>query len=157
MPSGSITEEIAASSAHVFAFLHDYSRRLEWDTLLSAAYLEPPATRAALGAISVCIGRLHVGRIPIRARYVAFRPPELAAVEMINRPPFFESFAASIRHEELGIGRSSVTYRFNFRAKPRPLRFALHPIMRLVLRVETKKRLASLRRFFADGALFSPA
>ena len=156
MPTGSVTEEIAASSAEVFALLHDYARRLEWDTLLSAAYLEPPATHAELGATSVCIGKRHLGGIAIRTRYVAFRPPQLAAVEMLNQPPFFDSFAASIRHQELGPARSSVTYRFTFRAKPRWLCFVLHPAMRLVFRFETQKRLAALRRFFADGGLVSP-
>lgn len=147
MPTGSVTEEIAASSAEVFALLHDYSRRLEWDTLLRAAYLEQ-ARRAELGAISVCAGKWHLGGIAIRSRYVAFRPPRLAAVEMINRPPFFASFAASIRHQDLGPTRSSVTYRYTFTAKPRVLRFVLHPVMALVFRAETRKRLAALKAFF---------
>lgn len=149
MPTRVVTEEIAASSAEVFALLHDYSRRLEWDTLLSAAYLEEPAVRAELGAISVCVGKRHLGGIAIRTRYVAFRPPQLAAVEMLNQPPFFASFAASIRHQDLGPACSSVTYRFSFTAKPRLLRVVLHPVMQLVFRLETKKRLTALRRFFA--------
>src|SRR5262245_3699628 len=148
MPTGTVTEEIGASSVEVFALLHDYSRRLEWDTLLSAAYLEPPATHAAQGTTSVCVGKRHLGRIAIRTRYVAFRSSQLAAVEMLNQPPFFESFAASIRHQELGPTRSSATYRFTFLAKPWWLRFMLHPVMQLVFRLETQKRLRSLRRFF---------
>ncbi len=148
MPTGTVTEEIAASAAEVFALLHDYSRRLEWDTLLSAAYLEPPATQAELGATSVCVGKRHLGTIAIRTRYVAFRPPQLAAVEMLNQPPFFATFAASIRHQDLGPARSLVTYRFIFRAKPRCLRFVLHPVMQLVFRLETRKRLTALRKFF---------
>jgi hypothetical protein len=147
MPTGVVTEEIPASSAEVFALLHDYSRRLGWDTLLRAAYLEQPATRAELGAVSVCVGRRRLGGIAIRSRYVAFRPPQLAAVEMLNQPPFFASFAASIRHQDLAPARSSVTYRFTFTAKPRLLRFVLHPIMTLIFRAETKKRLRALKAF----------
>ena len=150
MPTETVTEEIAASSAEVFALLHDYSRRLEWDTLLSAAYLEQPAEKAELGATSVCVGKRHLGGIAIRTRYVAFRPPQLAAVEMLNQPLFFASFAASIRHQDLGPARSSVTYRWTFAAKPRVLRFVLHPVMQLVFRLETKKRLAALKRFFVS-------
>lgn len=75
MPTGVVTEEIPASSQEVFALLHDYSRRLEWDTLLRAAYLEPPDIQAELGAVSVCVGRRRLGGIAVRTRYVAFRPP----------------------------------------------------------------------------------
>ena len=151
MPTGTVTAEIPASSAEAFALLHDYSRRLEWDTLLSAAWLEPPATQAAPGAISVCVGKRRLGGIPVRTRYVAFQPPRLAAVEMLNQPPFFESFAASIRHQDLGPSRSLVTYRFTFRAKPRCLRLVLHPVMQLAFRFETQRRLRALGGFFAAG------
>ena len=128
--------------------LHDYSRRLEWDTLLRATYLEGPPP-AKLGAVSVCIGKRHLGGMAIRTRYVAFRPGQLAAVEMLNQPPFFASFAASIRHHEIGPARSRVTYRFTFTAKPRVLRFVLHPVMNWVFRAETRKRLSALKNFFA--------
>lgn len=148
MPNGTVTEEIPASSAEVFALLHDYSRRLEWDTLLRAAYLEG-ADHAGLGAVSVCVGRRSLGGLAIRTRYVAFRPPTLAAVEMLNHPPFFASFAASIRHQDIGPARSQVTYRFTFTAKPRWLQVVLHPIMGRVFRAETGKRLCALREFFA--------
>ncbi len=148
MPTGAVTEEIAASSAEVFALLHDYSRRLEWDTLLRAAYLET-ADQAGPGVVSVCVGKRHLGGIAIRTRYVAFRPPRLAAVEMLNSPPFFATFAASIRHEDLGPARSSVTYRFTFTARPRILQFVLHPIMARVFQMETRRRLRALKGWFA--------
>lgn len=156
MPSGVVTTEIAASSAEVFALLHDYSRRLEWDTLLSAAYLEPPAARAGLGATSVCVGRSRHGRIAVRTRYVAFHPSQLAAVEMLGRSPFFASFAASIRHQDLGTARSSVTYRFTFRARPRWLRFVLEPIMGATFRRETRRRLVALQKFFLPPGTLRP-
>jgi hypothetical protein len=41
MPTTEIREIIPASADEVFELLHDYKRRLEWDTLLSEAYLEP--------------------------------------------------------------------------------------------------------------------
>ena len=45
---------------------------------------------------------------------MSFRPPEIAAVKMINRPAFFEKFAASIRHG-ISIGISSIVeYQYNF-------------------------------------------
>lgn len=149
MPSGTVSEQIPASSAEVFSLLHDYERRLEWDTLLQSAHLEGDFRAACLGATSVCTGKWYLGGIALRTRYVAFRPPELAAVEMVNRPPFFESFAASIRHQDLSPNESSATYRFTFSAKPGAVRFLIEPVMSWIFRMETRNRLKALRNHFS--------
>jgi hypothetical protein len=139
------------SSAVVFELLHDYDRRLEWDTLLKEARLTRGNTAAAKGATSLCVGKPFFGLIGIETRYLTFVPGSIAAVEMINRPPFFEHFAASIRHEELPEG-SRLTYKLNFSARPRFLRWLLHPIMLVALRHETRKRLAALAEFLGKDA-----
>jgi len=51
---GKVTETIPARSDEVFALIHDYNRRLEWDTLLRTAYLDDGHTQAAKGATAVC-------------------------------------------------------------------------------------------------------
>lgn len=134
------------SSADVFALLHDYSRRLEWDTLLREARLTRGHPVACLGATSLCVGRPWFGLIGIETRYVTFKPGELAAVEMINHPPFFTHFAASIRHQDNADG-SLATYKLQFTASPRCLRLLLHPIMLWQLRKETHRRLDALAAF----------
>jgi hypothetical protein len=70
-------------------------------------------------------------------------------VKMVNRPPLFEAFAATIRHEDNSDGSSSIEYKYNFTARPTWLRWLLHPAMGAVFRWETRKRLRALRRFFA--------
>jgi hypothetical protein len=148
MPHGTVHEIIPASSTEVFRVLHDYARRLEWDTLLQEAYLTNGHVEAQLGAVSVCRGKTSLGGMALKTRYISFRPPRLAAVEMINRPPFFEKFAATIRHSDLGNSSSSVEYIYSFTARPRWLRALLHPIMNLLFVRETKKRLRALKAFF---------
>ncbi len=129
MPHGSVTTIIPATSAEVFTLLHDYRRRLEWDTLLKDAYLCAEFTEARLRATSVCTGRWYLGGIALKTEYVSFNAPHVAAVKMLNRPLFFESFAATIRHNDLGDGSSTVEYRYNFTARPSWLRWMLHPVM----------------------------
>jgi hypothetical protein len=146
MPAASITQEMPCSSADVFSLLHDYSRRLEWDTLLREARLTRGCTIAQKGATSFCIGKHLGGCIGIETKYLTFKPGEVAAVEMINDTPFFSDFAASIRHTDTTTG-SLATYRFQFTARPRYLRWILHPVMRCVLQFETKKRLRALSNF----------
>ena len=149
MPQGSVTVDVPAPRAAVFQLLHDYDRRLEWDTLLRDARLCPGWSRAQLHATSVCTGRLFLGGIALKTEYISFNPPAFAAVKMLNRPPFFEAFAATIRHRDTPGGGSSVEYIYHFTARPRWLRWLLHPVMDAVFRWETRKRLRSLRRYFA--------
>lgn len=150
MPHGSITANIPASSAAVFRLLHDYERRLEWDALLQDARLCDCWPEAQLHATSICTGRWYLGGLALQTVYVSFKEPDVAAVKLINRRLFFDSFAASIRHQDLPDGSSSIEYTYNFNARPAWLRWLLHPIMSAVFRWETKKRLKSLRRFFKE-------
>jgi hypothetical protein len=123
MAHGEISVSLPAPSAVAFDLLHDYRRRLEWDTLLRAAYLEGDHATAGEGV------------------------PTLAAVKMVNAPPFFGAWAASIRHEDLSAHESRITYTFHFTARPRSLRFILEPVMKAVFIWETRKRLRSLRTY----------
>jgi hypothetical protein len=109
MPSATIHEQMPVPAAQVFNLLHDYSRRLEWDTLLCEARLTRGHTQAGPEATSLCVGRPWFGLIGIETRYIAFKPAEIAAVEMINHPPFFGSFAAPSAIRTTRTDRRSLT------------------------------------------------
>jgi hypothetical protein len=148
MPTAEIKETIPASAEAVFVLVHDYRRRLEWDTLLSEAYLEPEFEKSEKGAISVCRGKRILGGFAVRTEYVSFEKGKVAAVKMLNQPPFFETFAASIRHLKIDDENSEIIYKVNFTGKPRWLRPILDPLMRAVFTWETRKRLQALKKFF---------
>jgi hypothetical protein len=150
MPHGSLIETIPASSLEVFQLLHDYSRRLAWDTLLKDARLCEGVSKAQRHAKSLCVGRWYLGGVALETEYISFDSPRMAAVKMINRPRFFESFAATIKHQDRGDGTSTVEYRYFFTARPGWLRWLLHPLMTLIFRWETRKRLRGLRAWFVD-------
>ena len=150
MPSATVQQQMPVSSAEVFALLHDYSRRLEWDTLLREARLTRGHAQAGPSATSLCVGKPWFGLIGIETRYVTFKPGEIAAVEMINRPPFFDHFAASIRHQD-NDGGSLAIYKLQFTARPSWLRSMLHPFMLRELRRETHRRLEALAAFLSLG------
>ena len=147
MPIGTVQEMMPIGAVEVFDLIHDYDRRLEWDTLLCEAYIEPQYNAAGKGVITVCRGRRILGNIAIRTEYVTFERGRVAAVRMLDRTSVFDTFAASIRHLDLPEGRSTVVYKFNFSARPRYLRPILEPIMLIVLKWETRKRLSSLRDY----------
>lgn len=154
MPTAEIKETIPASADAVFALVHDYRRRLEWDTLLQEAYLEPEFAEAAHGAISVCRGKNILGGFAVRTEYVSFEKGKVAAVKMLNRPPFFHTFAASIRHFPVDENCSEIVYKVNFTVKPRWLCPLLNPFIRLVFTWETRQRLTALKKFFQSRRCF---
>jgi hypothetical protein len=149
---GSVSAIIPAPSHAVFDLLHDYSRRLEWDTLLRAAYLTDGHTAAGKGVTSVCVGRRSLGSLAFKTIYVTFERPTRAAVKLVNAPAWFETWAATIQHQDLSPQASRITYTFHFTARPRALRPLLDPLMERVFRWETEKRLIALQRFFARPA-----
>lgn len=150
MPHGSVSDTIPAPSTEVFRLVHDYDRRLEWDTLLQQASLSDGWAEAELHATSVCTGRWYLGGIALKTEYISFAPPSVAAVRMLNRPAFFETFAATIRHRDLGDGSSTIEYKYNFTSRPAWLRRLLDPAIAAIFRWETRKRLRSLRHWFSS-------
>ena len=148
MPTAEIKETIPASAEAVFDLIHDYKRRLEWDTLLQEAYLEPEFDKAKAGAVSVCRGKPILGGFALRTKYVSFERGKVAAIKMLNKPPFFDTFAASIRHFEIDENHSEIIYKVNFTGKPVFLRPLLHPLMKIIFLWETRKRLRALKNFF---------
>ncbi len=152
MAHGRVSAIIPAPSDAVFDLLHDYDRRLGWDTLLQAAYLDDGFTVAAKGATAVCVGRPWLGGIALKTVYVSFERPRLAAVKMVNAPPFFATWAASIRHEDRADGHSAIAYTFTFTARPRWCRAVLEPLLRLAFLWETRRRLRALAAHVRAGA-----
>jgi Polyketide cyclase / dehydrase and lipid transport len=135
-----VSEELPAPAEAAFDLLHDYSRRLQWDTLLRAASVD--ATPIAVGTGGVCTARRWLGGYSFHFRYVTFRRPEVAAVHLTSRPPFFTSWAASIRHRPLDGRRSLITYTMTFQCRPR----LVEPIAKGIFRRETRRRLHALAR-----------
>ena len=129
----------------VFEVLHDYGLRLRWDTMLSDARLLGGVAAAAKGVRSLCVGTWRSAFLPMETEYITFRPGEVAAVRLTNRPPVFERFAASIRHAPLPDSASRVTYTYSFRT--RPLASLLAPLVAGMLQRETIARLVARRNF----------
>jgi hypothetical protein len=152
MPKLTVKETLPTSCDEAFDVVHDYSRRLEWDTLLQAAFLDD-AERADVGVTAVCKGKTLLLGIEMRTIYVSFQSGKVAAVKLTNRAPFFDSFAASIRHIGLDDQRSELIYELNFKAKPAFLRPFLHPIMGRMLKWETRKRLRALKRYIDENRI----
>jgi hypothetical protein len=150
VPRGSHSIEIEASCDAVFDLVHDYGRRLDWDSMLSRAILID-ATDPAVGVRSLCVGTWRSAFLPFETEYVRFEPGRIAAVKLTNRPMFFEAFAATIRHEVIGEGRSRIAYIYSFRSRPKFLAVLLEPVLSFMLSREVRRRLHCLRTFLEQN------
>lgn len=134
-----VSQEMPADAARVFDTIHDYRHRLDWDTLLRKAETVDGAT-ADRGVVAVCTAKWWLGGYSFRTRYVSFDRPKVAAIKLESNPPFFAKWAASIRHEPAGPGRSVATYTMTFACRPR----WIEPLAKGMFRRETQKRLSAL-------------
>lgn len=141
---------INRSCGEVFDLIHNYERRLEWDTLLSKAILLEGAQTAGVGVKSLCVGKMSVGGLAFESQYITFEPGQVAAVKLTNLPPFFADFAASIRHQPITEKRSEVIYSFNFKARPAFLCWIFEPIMNWMFYKETQMRLKALKAYLEN-------
>ena len=139
--------DIRATPEVAFDLIHDYPRRLEWDPFLKEARLLEGAESAAVGVQARCTARNGFGGLVMETVYVSFDRPRVAAVKMTRGPAVLETFAASLRQDDVEAGITRVTYRFNFSTKPRWLRAILDPIAAALFRREVRQRLQALKRY----------
>jgi hypothetical protein len=145
-----VRESLPASCEEAFDLIHDYPRRLEWDTLLRKAWTDGGASPGP-GVVATCTARRSLGGFSFRTRYKAFRRPEVAAVRLESPVLFFEAWGASIRHTRRADGGSDVEYSMTFSCRPGLLRPLVEPLVAAAFRWETRRRLAALRRALASG------
>ena len=143
-----LAQHVPADAATAFALVHDYGRRLQWDTLLRRAATEgsvPPGR----GVVAVCSARRRLGGLTFRTRYVTWRPPHLAAVTLVDPHPLFATWAASLRHADRPDGTSDLTYTLTFRCRPAATARVVEPVALAAFRAETRRRLAALAAHLA--------
>lgn len=139
-----VDEIIAGDPEQLFALSQDYSRRLEWDTYLSEAYLLHGAGVAGLGVDAYCKGTS--GAVLI-SRYITYHPPKVAAVTMVKGPSILESFSGSWNFKPLPEGNCRVIFTYSFRARPRALKRILEPLIAFIYRRDMRRRLAAFKRW----------
>ncbi len=135
--------EIRVEREVLFNLTQDYERRLEWDRFLKEAALAGGDRWPFLGARAWCVARNGLG---MESEYIAYDPPEVAAVKMTRGPAMLESFAGSWRFEEMGPGLTRATFRYHFETKPKWLRWLLNPMFYAIFLRETVGRLEALKR-----------
>jgi ribosome-associated toxin RatA of RatAB toxin-antitoxin module len=135
------TAVVDGSPDTVFSVTQDYARRLTWDPFLRRAELLGGASTPAVGVRAWCVARWGMG---METEYVSYFPPRVVAVKMTRGPWPLQSFAGAWEFEPVDRGRTKVTFRYQFRARPGWLAWALEPIVRRWFSRETRLRVIAL-------------
>lgn len=141
MPVFECCIEIEGERTALFELTQDYSRRLSWDPFLKEARLVNARERmqAGVGARAWCVSRSGIG---METEYVAWDPPNVAAVVMTRGPWFLEQFAGSWRFDCVDATHTRVTFRYNLKGRP----VQLTPLLMAVFARDTRRRLVALKR-----------
>ena len=82
----------------------------------------------------------------METEYVTFEPPRVTAVRMTHGPVFLASFSGSWRFEPNQVGGTTVTFAYHFKSRPWWLRWLMEPILHIVFKRDTIRRLRALKR-----------
>ncbi|MFC4159003.1 type II toxin-antitoxin system RatA family toxin [Chitinimonas lacunae] len=132
-------------NAHeLFELSQDYQRRLEWDNYLVAAHLLGGHHRADVGVDSYCKSRL--GQVMV-SRYVSFKPPQVAAVSMVEGPWVLKEFSGSWRFTQSASQGTLVAFTYHLRTRPRFLHRIMEPMLAVLYRQQMQSRLEAFKRW----------
>lgn len=135
------TAVVNGAPDQIFALTQDYTQRLSWDPFLRTAELIG-AVEPGVGVRAWCVARSGLG---METEYVSFAPPRLAAVRMTRGPWILESFGGAWEFSPTGNGATTVSFRYQFRTRPRWLAWAVEPMARRWFSWETRKRVIALQ------------
>lgn len=133
---------VARSAEALFALSQDYTRRLEWDTYLSQAYLLGDAHSASVGVESYCKSRSGPAMV---SKYISYSPPTHAAVEMVRGPLILGQFGGTWRFRQLQPQATEVQFIYNFKARPRFLAWLIEPVLAAFYRHDMERRLQAFK------------
>jgi ribosome-associated toxin RatA of RatAB toxin-antitoxin module len=140
---------VQGSPSEVFALTQDYSRRLSWDPFLRHAELVGGALAPGVGVRAWCVAWAGFG---METEYVSFAPPRMAAVRMTRGPWFLESFGGAWEFSPAAAGSTNVSFRYQFRTRPRWVAWLVEPLARRWFSWETRKRVVALQAALQKSA-----
>lgn len=138
MPIVQARQTIRCTQARAFAVSQDPALRQAWDPFFSSASGQGKGD----GLVRV-VAWHRLAAMDIR--YVAWFPPERAAMRMENGPRWLAAFAGSWAF--LPRAEGNLDARFHYLVKAAPGWGWLQPFMLVYFRWETRRRLAALKHY----------
>lgn len=139
----------------VWAAIHDYTTRMQWDTLLRRVAVDgqPPenANPITVGTEVTQWSRWRAGDVKMIARYDKHVPPAegqdgVAIVNMVKGPWFFRSFRALAVLQECDDGSTQCEATYTFDCRPAALQWIVNRVVIWMFQRETAARWKSMQK-----------
>ncbi|KPZ19435.1 Uncharacterized protein ALO41_03246 [Pseudomonas amygdali pv. ulmi] len=151
MPVRRIRLIMPCCASAAFEAFHNHNVRMRWDSLLSRAVVEDGSSHPYIGATSSNQGRGWKRLFAMRTRFVNYKPSHhIAAAVLIEPQGFFQEWAASMHHKDLGNDTSELTYTFIMRLRPRWLGWMLNSMVNTLFEIETRRRFAAMAKYLEE-------
>jgi hypothetical protein len=144
--------DMPASAAVVFDAFHYHYWKAQWDSLVDATHVVGDAPCPFVGAVSENGGGGWLKGLSMRTEFVSYKRPLIAAATMQGQSIPFTRWAASMKHQAINDQQSLMIYTYTFEAGPRPIRWLLEPVVKLIFDFQTKKRFRRMQKFLSSRA-----
>ncbi|HEY9104146.1 SRPBCC family protein [Chitinimonas sp.] len=134
---------VRSSQAAAFEASQDYAKRRDWDPFSRRLETLPAEDGQRITRVTAWHGA------SMDVAFVAWFPPERAAIRMVSRSRLLAVFAGSWAFLPKGDGMIEV--RFRYQVTPHAYCAWLAPLMLVYFRWETRRRLAALKRYLETG------
>ncbi len=125
--------------------------RLRWDPFIRRQHLMDGASAPGKGVRTHTISRHGISMV---SRYVSYVPGRNVGMTMESGPWFFGMFGGGWRFEPSAGGTLAV-WKYNFTVKPRWLQAIAHPLGKVILGRDIRRRIDAFARACADPVVLA--
>ena len=145
-----IQTEIKAPLQQVYAISQDYAQRYEWDPFPEKIEFLNNATEVAVG---VSVSVLAKSGLKMIVQFIQVKPPELAAIKMLEGPKVLKVFAGSWLFKALPNGNTQAIFKYTIQAQPWFLPSLSNKIMAWYFGRHVQTRLEGLKQYCEKMAI----
>ena len=136
--------EIHATLEKVYEISQDYAQRYEWDPFPEKIEFLNGATEVALG---VKVNVIAKSGLKMIVQFIQVKPPELAAIKMIEGPKVLKVFAGNWLFKPLPNGNTKASFKYTIQAQNWFLPVVSNKIMAWYFGRHVQTRLEGLKRY----------
>ena len=136
--------EIQAPLEKVYEISQDYAQRYEWDPFPEKIEFLEGATEVALG---VKVNVIAKSGLQMVVQFIQVKPPELAAIKMIEGPKMLKVFAGSWLFKPLPNGHTKASFKYTIQAKNWLLPILSNKIIAWYFGRHVQTRLEGLKKY----------
>lgn len=135
---------IHATPEQVYAISQDYAQRYDWDPFPENIEFLDGATQVKIGVQVKIIAK---SGLSMTVQFIQVKPPDVAAIKMIQGPNILKAFAGSWLFKPLPNGHTKAIFKYTIQAQTWFLPIITNKIISWYFGRHVQARLARLKRY----------